>query len=804
MSQNPNIESQQKRDALPLFNTESIEAYHAFLEQQHVKLLDFLWNDLVHDESFRQLLQAIGYKDFINHSLSLHQHFINSWESGDWKDYNRFIQEVLQRFVDGGTDYKAWSGLIFEFKSVFPSYLQSVYSEKEALRKKIVEGANAVADFTLHNIQSIYLISRDAQIKSERARSERVQTDLRNSQERLKAIFESTSDHLLAVDREARITMINHTAPGLKVEEVIGTSIYDYQDAATNQRVATALHSVFNEKQSVTYESEYQASAQEKYLYSNSAAPIYGSDGEVHEAVIVSRDITKKRKLENERSGLFEVIKRSLNEIYMFAPDTLKFQFVNEGALKNLGYSEAEITGLTPLDLKPEFSESSFYALLSKLKQSEDKKVKFETYHKRKDGSLYDVEVHLQLVPYHNREIYLAVINDITDRNNNQRRLDQSLDELRNVQERLELSIEGSSAGLWDWNLRTDEVFFSSRFKSLLGYEPNELENKFLSFYNAVYYADRRRALQALTDSLDDSKPFDITFRLQLKDGDYRWFIARASVLFTDEGVPYRMAGSIADINERVQAELQLENLNRNLEKIVEERTAELREINRELESFSYSVSHDLRTPLRAISGFARILSEKAKENLNDEQQRFLQVIRENVVSMDQLIDDLLAYSKMGKAHVVPRMLDMNEVVDQVLEEILGPDDAGRIRINTEHLPKVKADQELIKRVWSNLLGNAVKFSKEKETPEIRIFAEERPDEIIYSVQDNGAGFNMRYANKLFRIFQRLHNQNEFPGTGVGLAIVNRIVSKHGGEVWAEGKPGLGATFSFSIPQKKA
>ena len=215
-------------------------------------------------------------------------------------------------------------------------------------------------------------------------------------------------------------------------------------------------------------------------------------------------------------------------------------------------------------------------------------------------------------------------------------------------------------------------------------------------------------------------------------------------------------------------------------------------------------MSNDLRTPLRAISGFARILSEKAKENLNDEQQRFLQVIRENVVSMDQLIDDLLAYSKMGKAHVVPRMLDMNEVVDQVLEEILGPDDAGRIRINTEHLPKVKADQELIKRVWSNLLGNAVKFSKEKETPEIRIFAEERPDEIIYSVQDNGAGFNMRYANKLFRIFQRLHNQNEFPGTGVGLAIVNRIVSKHGGEVWAEGKPGLGATFSFSIPQKKA
>lgn len=783
------------------FVKENLEAYLAFMDKWQERVLSELWDTIISSPDFAVLPTALDRESFVSNSHHSHQQFVKGWETNDWENYNQFVESSLREIEASGLDHQLWAKVLIELRELLPGLLKEIYADQPELQEQIIQAANGVAEFTLYTISTVYLKIRNAEIESERTRSRKALSDLRHSEEKLKAVFKSTSDHLIVVDREARITMINHTAPGLRVSDVMGKQIYDYQDEQTQQKVSQALDTVFTDGVSVEYETEYFASPSQKHVYSNAAAPIKGRGGEINEAVIISRDVTKTRQLEKERSGLFEVIKRSLNEIFMFDAQDLKFQFVNEGALKNLGYSLSEITELTPLDIKPEHDQETFSKLLEILKESDDKKIKFETVHRRKDGSNYDVEVHLQLVHYQEGEIYLAVINDITERNENQRRLNQSLNDLRNVQERLELSIEGSWSGLWDWNLQTDELFFSSRFKRLLGYEPHEFEDNFQSFYNAIHRSDRRRVLQAITDSLDNIRPFDITYRLQLKDGHYRWFIARASVLFSEEKVPLRMAGSIADIDERVQAELQLENMNRNLEKMVDERTAELQVINKELESFSYSVSHDLRTPLRAISGFAKILAVKAKDNLDEEQQKFLKVIRDNVTSMDQLIEDLLGYAKMGRANVSIKQIDMHRLVNEVLDEILDPEEADKVIIRVEELPKIKADRELMKRVWSNLISNAIKFSSEKEQPEIKISANNKKDEVVYCVKDNGAGFNMRYANKLFSIFKRLHTQKEFPGTGVGLAIVQRIILKHGGEVWAESKPNKGATFSFSIPK---
>jgi light-regulated signal transduction histidine kinase (bacteriophytochrome) len=235
------------------------------------------------------------------------------------------------------------------------------------------------------------------------------------------------------------------------------------------------------------------------------------------------------------------------------------------------------------------------------------------------------------------------------------------------------------------------------------------------------------------------------------------------------------------DINDRKIAEL------------------ELAAVNKELEAFTYSVSHDLRAPLRAINGYAEILQEDFGPHLNKEGTRILQNITYNAIKMGNLIDDLLAFSKLGRAELRKEEIDLNELMDAIQID-LNKDQEQTATIKYETLHKVHADYNLLYQVLFNLVSNGIKYSSKNANAVIIISSTEQNGEIIVSVKDNGAGFDMKYANKLFGVFQRLHAQEEFEGTGVGLAIVQRIVVKHHGKVWAEGKLNEGATFYFSLP----
>jgi signal transduction histidine kinase len=233
------------------------------------------------------------------------------------------------------------------------------------------------------------------------------------------------------------------------------------------------------------------------------------------------------------------------------------------------------------------------------------------------------------------------------------------------------------------------------------------------------------------------------------------------------------------------------------LEARVRERTAELEATNKELESFSYSVSHDLRAPLRAVDGYARMLEEDHAAKLDGESKRLLRVVREAAERMGALIDDLLAFSRLGRHELQRRRLDMSALAREVVAET---DGAARTRVEIAALPATNGDATLLRQVWVNLIGNAVKYSGKRADPRVEIGGRAEGAENVYWLRDNGVGFDMRYAAKLFGVFQRLHRAEEFPGTGVGLAIVQRIVVRHGGRVWAEGRPGEGATFFFSMP----
>lgn len=226
----------------------------------------------------------------------------------------------------------------------------------------------------------------------------------------------------------------------------------------------------------------------------------------------------------------------------------------------------------------------------------------------------------------------------------------------------------------------------------------------------------------------------------------------------------------------------------------------ELESVNSELESFSYSVSHDLRSPLRAINGYAKMIEEDFADKLDSEGKRMLNVIKDNARNMGLLIDDLLDFSKLGRKELIKKNVNMNELVKDILTEVSKtiPD---KTKVKISELHNIQADVALIKQVMINLISNAVKYSSKKENPLVEIWSEDEGNFISYCVKDNGAGFDMKFVNKIFGVFERLHSPMEFEGTGVGLALVKRIIIKHGGKIHAEGKVNEGALFCFAIPK---
>lgn len=249
------------------------------------------------------------------------------------------------------------------------------------------------------------------------------------------------------------------------------------------------------------------------------------------------------------------------------------------------------------------------------------------------------------------------------------------------------------------------------------------------------------------------------------------------------------------------QAEQEIRRLNQDLELRVRQRTAELEAANRELDAFSYSVSHDLRAPLRAVDGFAGILVSDYQDRLDAEGRRLLGVVRSQSRQMGRLIDDLLRFSRLGRHPLQKTTVDMEPLVRDVIQELHFQAAGRAIEFRVAPLPTVAADASLLRQVWINLLGNAIKFSRSREPAVIEVEGSVAEAESVFLVRDNGVGFDPQFSDKLFKVFQRLHGPDEFEGTGIGLSLVQRVIHRHGGRVWATSEPGQGATFGFSLPR---
>ena len=407
-----------------------------------------------------------------------------------------------------------------------------------------------------------------------------------------------------------------------------------------------------------------------------------------------------------------------------------------------------------------------------------------------------------------------------------------SREKVKESEEKFKLLIENQVDLLVKVDAQGKFLYVSPSYCETFGKKEEELlGEEYIPLVHSDDVESTRKAMEALY-----SPPHICYLEQRAKTAQgWRWIAWNDKAILDEKGNVHEIIGLGRDITRRKEAEEELQKLKEHLETQVEQRTAQLEEhvgkldksqkallymvedlneitaqlkeerkkmeeVNQELEAFTYSVSHDLRAPLRAINGFSSFLIEDYADKLDEEGKKYLNTIRDNTTRMDQLITDLLNLSRIYRTEVKLSEVNMGEIVKSIYHEVASNKEKEEFEIFIQDMSMVKCDSSLMKHVWQNLIENALKYSSKTEKKEITIGSKKEKNEIIFFIKDAGIGFNSKYINKLFGVFQRLHREDEFEGTGVGLAIVQRIISRHGGKVWAEGEEGSGATFYFSLP----
>jgi PAS domain S-box-containing protein len=450
--------------------------------------------------------------------------------------------------------------------------------------------------------------------------------------------------------------------------------------------------------------------------------------------------------------------------------------YANEAACRTRGYDRAEFVGLNLKDLDaPEHASRITCRIENVVRDGESK---FETVTTAKDGNTFPCEVYARVLDAGGAKVILAVVRDISSR------------------KEMELELEASRRMLEDVTHGIQEGIFllTSDFKILWankaaiersGYPHDSVIGNYC--YKVSHGLDSPCAAPSdpcpVQQLRETGRPVVLDHRHVDADGKVTFVEVSAYPTKVEDGIPVEFAHVMRDITERKQYEEELERL------------------NKELEAFNYSVSHDLRAPLRAIAGFTRMIMDDYSETLAEGALRLMDIVINNTEHMSLLVEALLTLSHMGRRELETTKIDMDALVAEIYIETADAFPDARFEFEAGALPGAVGDMTLIRQVFANLVSNAVKFSSKSQDPRVAVGGQEEGDSYVYWVKDNGAGFDMAYSDKLFSVFQRLHSEDDFEGEGIGLANVQRIVARHGGRVWAEGAPGKGATFFFSLPK---
>jgi PAS domain S-box-containing protein len=622
---------------------------------------------------------------------------------------------------------------------------------------------------------------------------------LQESEQRFRILAEASFEGIALTTRGVILDVNNQLAQmlGCSREELLGTRVEDCvapeHRALVTEFVLSGRREPYEHlalrKDGTTFPAEIRARS------------THVGNQEVRVSAI--RDITERKRLEQQ----IEERRLYLESILACAPDAIITSDTqhsvlewNPGAERLFGYSWEEAVGRRVDELIAGANMAAFAEATAWTRQVQERKgiLPTETVRYRKDGSPVDVIV--SAAPILTGDEWagvVAVYTDVTERKRAEAQRDAMLEALRESEERFRSVVENSPIGIFIVGDASKFSYVNDKLCRILEYPREEIVGhdfqEFLDDESRPIVVDRYVRRQRGEDI-----PHRYEFNVVRKDGQKRRAELISAVIKDSTGNVWTV-GQLSDVTERKRAEEEIRRLNDELERRVVERTAQLEAAVKELEAFSYSVSHDLRAPLRAIDGFTRILVEDYGPLLDDEGKRVCAVISGNTRHMGQLIDDLLAFSRLSRADMQPVPIDMEALANSAFHQLTTPESRAQIDFRLRALPPAVGDPTLIGQVWLNLLANAIKFSSKRERAVVEVGCQESEGETVYYVRDNGAGFDMRYVGKLFGVFQRLHSEREFEGTGVGLAIVQRMIHRHGGRIWAEAAPDLGATFYFTL-----
>ena len=877
--------------------------------------------------------------------------------------------------------------------------------------------------------------------------SKKAEEEIKKTGQHYQALIEKAPDGIVLIDAEGKFKYISPSAKrmfGYNQSDEITGHPNDYTHPDDLPLVLSEMEKFFKDPTYITTIEYRFIDKHGKWHWIETTFSNLLANPSVESIILNFRDITERKRSEQAISLSEEKFRKA----FITSPDSININRLEDGMYISINKGFTQITGYTEEEVQSKTSiEMNIWATDDERKKVNDEielkgyvenlEVKF----RKKDGKLVDGLMSASIIELEGVPHILSITRDITERKQAETKLHQS-------EERYALVIEASEQGIWDWNVETNEVFYSGQWKKQIGYNDDELKNEFNTWIEHLHPDEKEYCLNAVNSYLNHPvEHFILDFRFRHKDGTYRWIHNKAASIINKEGKVIRLFGTHTDytesklseaifkdiieknpmsiqildmegypiqvnpahtklfgveppadysffndnqllslgfgklferikkgevvffpdsyynvhdvdpsfpdlavwvkalgftlndnngnpskivlmhenITERKNAEAllndiiennpmsiqivdkegytlrgnpafvqlfgyvpppefsifedlkskstELENLvasvkngeivhlpdvyfnahdvhaeapdiplwiralifplndsagkpgrfvfmheniterklyeaeihilNDELEQRVIDRTAQLEAANKELEAFSYSVSHDLRTPLRALNGFATILTEDYSVVLDDEGKRLLAVISENANKMGFLIDDLLSFSRLGRIEMLPSLINMKTMAETVYNELVPEKDREKIRFTLGNIPSTPGDPSMVKQVWVNLIGNAIKFTSKKTDRHIEVGVMAGENENIYYVKDNGAGFEMAHATKLFGVFQRLHSLKDFDGIGAGLAIVRRIILRHNGRVWAEGKVNEGATFYFTLPSGK-
>jgi len=529
------------------------------------------------------------------------------------------------------------------------------------------------------------------------------------------------------------------------------------------------------------------------YWVDTTIVPFLNEQGKPRQYIAIRADITE-RKLAEEASAQLAAIVNSSNDAIIGKDLNSIITSWNIGAERLFGYSASEMIGSPITRLIPSDRQQEENQIIDRVKLGETVE-HFDTLRVAKDGHSIDISMTVSPIKDKTGKITGAskVARDITERKRAEEALHESEKQFRMMANAIpQLAWMAHADGFIFW--------YNQRWFDYTGTTPEQMEGW---GWQSVHNPDSLpEVMEGWKKAIASEQPFEMEFPLRAADGHYGWFLTRVFPFRDAAGRVVRWFGTNTDVSQKRKADEEIRELNIRLEQRVAERTADLEAANKELEAFSYSVSHDLRAPLRAVDGFSQAVLEDYGPQLPEEGRHYLQTIREGAQRMGTLIDDLLTFSRLSRTPLKKQAVNTDHLVRHVLEGLNSHQENRQVELRIGDLPVCQGDPALLNQVWINLLSNALKYTRKRQPDVIEIGCQLERDGDVYFVRDNGAGFDMRYAHKLFGVFQRLHRMEEFEGTGVGLAIVQRIIHRHGGRIWADAALDRGATFYFTLKDK--